>query len=229
MNTGTSTTSLLEPQKNENNSMEIPFCGCLSVQFYQPYFDVDTSDVQNRLQQALIFCGRQETFMTFVGTKPDVYGPFWIATTLVFTLSVSANMHGWLQSWLNGNDLWRYNFQSVVSACSIIYGFSFLPPAALWFIFRQFEIKQHSKLANCICLYGYSMFIFIPATLICILPSALAKWLVLLGAGVSSGLFLLRNLAPILMEEARQQTFIILGAIAFVQLAFVLCLKFMFY
>lgn len=106
MNTGTSTTSLLEPQKNENNSMEIPFCGCLSVQFYQPYFDVDTSDVQNRLQQALIFCGRQETFMTFVGTKPDVYGPFWIATTLVFTLSVSANMHGWLQSWLNGNDLW---------------------------------------------------------------------------------------------------------------------------
>lgn len=57
----------------------IPFCGCLSVKFYQPYFDLDTQDVSNRIWSSLFFCRRQDTFLDNFATKnPDVYGPFWV-------------------------------------------------------------------------------------------------------------------------------------------------------
>ena len=57
---------------------DIPFCGCLSVRYYQPYFDVDTDDVISRVLNAVLFCGREENFLTKIGNKPDAYGPFWV-------------------------------------------------------------------------------------------------------------------------------------------------------
>lgn len=58
--------------------VDIPCCGCLSVQFYQPYFDINSDDVKNRLLQALFYCKRGELFLTVVGDKPDAYGPVWV-------------------------------------------------------------------------------------------------------------------------------------------------------
>jgi hypothetical protein len=57
---------------------EIPFCGCLSVRYYQPYFDVDTAEVIGRIGNALFYCGRDQTFLNLIGDKPDAYGPFWV-------------------------------------------------------------------------------------------------------------------------------------------------------
>lgn len=57
---------------------DIPFCGCLSVRFYQPYFDVDTDDVVTRISHAVFYCRREQNFMATIGNKPDVYGPFWV-------------------------------------------------------------------------------------------------------------------------------------------------------
>jgi hypothetical protein len=60
-------------------------------------------------------------------------------------------------------------------------------------------------------------------------PSEIASWLALLGAAAASGLFLLRNLAPLIAAHARQQEMPILGLIGFLQFAFSLALKFGFY
>jgi hypothetical protein len=71
--------SLLRESKKDDNAADIPFCGCLSIKFYQPYFDLDTRDVLNRSWSALVFCGRQETFLEQFSLKsPDGYGPFWV-------------------------------------------------------------------------------------------------------------------------------------------------------
>jgi hypothetical protein len=43
----------------------------------------------------------------------------------------------------------------------LVYGFAGGVPLALWFVFRQFEARL--RLITAICLYGYSLFIFIPA------------------------------------------------------------------
>jgi hypothetical protein len=60
--------------------VDIPCCGCLSVQFYQPYFDINSEDVKKRLMQSLFYCKREELFVAVVGEKPDAYGPVWVST-----------------------------------------------------------------------------------------------------------------------------------------------------
>jgi len=47
---------LLESGLNTQNEPDIPFCGCLSVRYYQPFFDVDTSDVLSRISNSFFFC-----------------------------------------------------------------------------------------------------------------------------------------------------------------------------
>lgn len=83
---------------------EIPLCGCLSVRFYQPYFDIDTADVVSRIMNALFYCKREENFLSRMKDKPDAYGPFWIATTLIFTVAVTSHINSWLSSWMQGKN-----------------------------------------------------------------------------------------------------------------------------
>jgi hypothetical protein len=57
---------------------EIPLCGFLTVQYYQPFFDVDTVDITNRIMQSTFYCRREQSFLTLINDKPDAYGPFWV-------------------------------------------------------------------------------------------------------------------------------------------------------
>ena len=41
--------------------------------------------------------------------KPDLYGPFWICTTLVFTTAIAGNLANYLQH--EGNIVWQYDFK----------------------------------------------------------------------------------------------------------------------
>ena len=47
-------------------------CACLSVEYYRPFFDVDTEEVLARLKHALFFCGAGPSpFMELISEKPD--------------------------------------------------------------------------------------------------------------------------------------------------------------
>eukprot|EP01041_Mallomonas_annulata_P001499 gene1499-2892_t len=197
--------TLLEGGRTGNEQPEIPFCGCLSIRYYQPFFDVDTTDIGTRLLNAVFFCRRETPFVALINEKPDAYGPFWISTTLVFTIAVTSHINSWLSSWIKGNT-WEYDFQSVVTVASLIYGFMGMVPVSIWFVLRQLDAK-----------------------LICLAPSELVSWLALLGAAALSSVFLLRNLAPVFVLHARQQAPIMLGVIGFTQLVLTLSLKFCFY
>ena len=73
-------------------------CSCFTVSYYQPYFNVHTSDVQERLRGTLNFAQPEPTFLSIIGDTPDAYGPFWVATTLIFIISVTSNLARTLQS-----------------------------------------------------------------------------------------------------------------------------------
>jgi hypothetical protein len=89
---------------------EIPLCGFLSVRFYKPYFDVDTKDITARLYHALLYHKKDDSFMTIIAEKPDAYGPFWIATSLIFAVAVASHISSFLSAWLRGVS-WAYDFQ----------------------------------------------------------------------------------------------------------------------
>ena len=73
-------------------------CACVSMAYYRPYFNVHTSDVAERLRGTLAFYQSEPTFLSIIGDTPDAYGPFWVATTLIFTISVTSNLARTLQS-----------------------------------------------------------------------------------------------------------------------------------
>ena len=62
---------------------EVPLCGFLTVQYYQPFFDVDTVDISNRILASTFFCRREQNFVTMIGDKPDAYGPIWVRNQTV--------------------------------------------------------------------------------------------------------------------------------------------------
>lgn len=105
---------------NNLKSEDIPFCGCLSVRYYQPvrlnttsmsdlsqYFDVNTTDVTSRLYNSFLFCRvfhslygiikrtfqAETTFMSTIMDKPDAYGPFWVSFIGSFCSKFSIDSH----------------------------------------------------------------------------------------------------------------------------------------
>lgn len=110
-------------------------------------------------------------------------------------------MNGYFTSWVKGN-VWEYNFQSVLSACSLLYGFLFGAPAAIWFVFKQYEPKL--KFVTVFCLYGYSMFTFGPAL---VRINVMAKYfLSLISLSVSSLRLLLVGF-PCSLQLSSQRSF----------------------
>jgi hypothetical protein len=214
------------PLLAKEDESDVPMCGCLSVRYYQPYFDIDTGDITKRVTASVLYLKRDDSFMGIIRDKPDAYGPFWVSTTLVFVVAFTSHLSSWLASWMVGKN-WAYDFESVVTAATLIYGFAFGAPALLWLLLRQFEPKV--KLITILCLYGYSLCIFVPWAFFCLVPSAILSWVSLLGACVLSGLFLARNLAPTVLEIAGHHAATILGVVAFGQFCFSLTLKLSFF
>lgn len=70
---------------------------CFRMSTYTAYFDVDTSDVRDRLQASVLHFYAPDKFRCEVVGPcrteslkgPDLYGPLWITMTLVFFVAVS--------------------------------------------------------------------------------------------------------------------------------------------
>lgn len=224
---------------------DIPFCGFMSLQYYQPYFDVDTDEVIARLKCAAV-AFKDDRFMQEISEKPDLYGPFWITTSLVFVVAVVSHFYSYVSSILNSQAEWAYDFQSVVNVASVAYTFVCCVPAAIWFLMKQYEQQPDGgaaageaspsnsmalNLVTCLCIYGYSLLYFIPATLLCLIPSELLAWMAFLAAAVVSALFLMRNLGPRILSYSipRQHVPLVLAGLGAVQLVFMMTIKISFF
>jgi hypothetical protein len=71
-------TDQLLKEKAPQEEADIPFCGCLSVRYYKPYFDVDTADISSRIMSSLFYCRSEQNFLASISARPDAYGPFWV-------------------------------------------------------------------------------------------------------------------------------------------------------
>ena len=55
------------------------------------------------------------------------------------------------------------------------------------------RVGATKKLTDILCIYGYTLAVFVPISILCVLPSDLLRWaLIFLGGGVSA-VFLLSN------------------------------------
>jgi hypothetical protein len=66
--------------------------------FIGKYFDVEVDDIKEKLISALIPGNRG--FHALAEKQPDLYGPFWILTTLVFLVCVVSNISSYIKVYL---------------------------------------------------------------------------------------------------------------------------------
>lgn len=202
-----------------------PMCACLTIAYYRPHFDVDTSDVVTRLKKGFIPSSGENSLLAEVQAKPDLYGPFWVCATLVFVIGVAANFASWV--YWDKNTTWEYDFTHVTLALGVVFGYAVGMPGAVWLLCKYFGVPL--SLITLLCLYGYSMVAFIPAAMLCTTPVEALDWLALTAAFGLSIAVLLRNTWDLLTANAdptQRKVFAGIMAVAHLLLAFMLKLLF---
>lgn len=211
------------------------------VEYYRPLFNVDTVEVLQRILRSLT--PFRFGFIETAKANPDFYGPFWISTTLIFLVATSGNIYKLIRHYIeqgkNNNfnstsdnsatykDEW--NYQMIVVGAAIIYAYTLLLPLLIWGAFKYMAVPV--KFLEVVCIYGYTLFIFIPVSVI--LPflafSDLAQWLLTFIAVGWSGFFLVSNLLVTVKDIAFKRGLLAMVVVAAIHAALGLTYKLYFF
>jgi len=185
--------------------------------YYRPFFDVDTKQVLSRLIHSLL--PLRANFFERISSNPDLYGPFWICTTLIFILVVTNSFDNYI------NKTEKYEFTKVTLAAGAIYGYALLVPAIVSAIFYWFDVPVRTL--EVISIYGYSFSIYILVAILSLFPSNTVRWIIAgIGFGVSE-LFLLINFFGVIRQHvARGLIILVCMGVAHAGLALLLKLYF---
>lgn len=194
-----------------------------SIQFYAHYFDIDTADILNRCVSTIY---PRQNFLDVLDGNPDLYGPFWIATTVVVILFLTGTISQYLAQ--HHDKHFEYDFKLLSGAAGLIYGYTAFVPIALWAALKWFGASG-SDLVECWALYGYSNLVWIAVALLSWSPlTPLNYAIVAVGFGWSV-FFLLRNLWPVLTSTEKKTGKMLLVAVVVLHAALAVAIKVLFF
>ncbi|MCJ1238186.1 hypothetical protein MMC14_006175 [Varicellaria rhodocarpa] len=194
-----------------------------SLSFYAQFFDVDTAEVLRRCRTALY---PRSNFLDVLDGNPDLYGPFWIATTVVFILFLTGTISQYLA--YKGQGHFEYDFTLLSGASGLIYGYTGVIPVALWGVLRWFG-SEGANLLECLTLYGYANLIWIPVALISWSPITILNY-VFVGVGfVASALFLVRNLYPVVSATDQKTSKVLVIVVVALHAGLAIAIKILFF
>ena len=191
-----------------------------NMSFLQSYFDIETDDIIKRLLASLIPCNKN--FINIVEKKPDLYGPFWIYTTLIFIIASA----GSLTQYIHGADQEDYFQKFIPIAGGVIYGVGFCLPLivkALMYVFGS-----ETSFVLVLCIYAYSFTIYAPIFILCI-PFENLQWILLFLAVLDSSCFLLINFWAELSKYVDNRNYFIIVVICIFQLSLLFVFKLEFF
>ena len=188
--------------------------------FIRPYFKVTFNDIKTRIIKS--FIPINNSFFDIAVEHPDLYGPFWIYTTLIYVIAAGGAL-----SYYFTNSVNNYFQAFVPVAGSILYFFGFGFPFVMWLCLRIF--KNEMKYVSLICLYGYSLTCFIPVLILCACGFAWVQWLLLLYGIANSTAFVMLNLWNHIRSIEEKKKYIFLGIFGAGQFILFLILKFYFF
>ncbi|PAA77334.1 hypothetical protein BOX15_Mlig008044g3 [Macrostomum lignano] len=169
----------------------------LSMAYYQQFFDVDTNQVGKRILSSFVPRPNRNLVSDDIRHSPDLYGPFWVCTTLVFVTAIAGNLADYFQtSAAGGNYVWVYDFRKVTFAATAIYLYWWLVPLLLWAVTWWRQVPEKYAYLELLCLYGYSLSIYIPVSVLCVIQLAAVQWALILLAMALSGTVLALSLWP---------------------------------
>jgi len=160
-----------------------------NIQYYSFLFNVDTKQVGHRVARAL--SPYPPNFFEVISANPDLYGPFWIATTLVFLMAAAGNVAAYFQHLKDSgsSEQWKFDIDKLSEAVGVIYGFITIIPLILWGFFKYKKIPL--TLMDVLCIYGYSFFVYIPISFLSVIPFDWIKWVMVgIATAISTSLIM---------------------------------------
>ncbi|KAL5709459.1 hypothetical protein ACHQM5_020143 [Ranunculus cassubicifolius] len=198
--------------------------GYLSISSYTQYFNVETDVVLERIRNSLYPV--HGDFFRKIGNNPDLYGTIWIATTLIFVIAALGNCATYLiRERSDKTTPWIFDVSYLNVAAGGIYGYTLIAPAAYHFLLQYLGLNT-SSLVRFWCMWGYSLFIFIPASFLLVIPLEFLRWIVIIASGSASASFVALNLKS---EIQASDLNVVLVSSFVLQLALALFIKIWFF
>ena len=170
------------------------------LNYFRQYFRITTKEVEQRIISS--FKPYNSKFYEEASNNPDLYGPFWIYTTLIFVIASG----GSLSKYFNGDNSKNY-FQSFVrGAGSLIYIFGFGFPFLIWGYMKF--IGEVISYFYILCIYGYSFSPFIPIIILCSCGINVIQWILLCYAIANSTLFVITNLWKEISKQEQKKNIV---------------------
>jgi len=182
----------------------------LSLDYYKVFFDVKGDQVLQRAIASLYpFKGHLEQN---IRGNPDFYGPVWISVSLILTSAISHGIAQFIENAPNcvavDTDMRRTSF-----VMTVVFLYTFLLPSSIWAFLKYQNAGTRQPLASYICLYGYSMAVFIPISILWVLRIPMVMWPVMLGAAAITAYSLVSSLWPSLEGISAVQTRILVSIV----------------
>jgi len=182
----------------DDNELSRKVGGVFDVEAYSVYFDISTLQVCQRCIATFFPPYNAQFLAEVLEDKPDLYGPFWVPTTVIFTLFVSTTMSRTVEAYMKGVKGYTYEFTTLGTATGIVYTYALGFPLLFWAGIRYWAGITERTALEVVNIYGYSMTIWAAASLLCIPPSPWFRLVITFLSTVFSGFFILRNLYPML-------------------------------
>jgi hypothetical protein len=201
-------------------------CGCLSLDFWSGYFQINQTDILNRLTLTLNPTA-PTTLFSEIAENPDFYGPIWVMNLLIFSLSVCSNFFHLLRVQLIGGGDLEYDFSKIGFSITMVYG-AFALFTGIFVGMSKVLGGGNMNLFQVACIYGYSFSYFAAACMLSIIPIEFIRALIWIGAGAASTFMLLKNFKEYVESREGNAKTITLAVIAVFQvvLTFTFWLKF---
>jgi hypothetical protein len=166
--------------------------------------NVETLTVQCHLEQAPTAPVTSVESRKPFNDKEDLYGPFWLSTTLILTIAVASNLSALVRSVTSQQDPLRghlstlsaIDFRNMVHAASLIYTYIVVASVGIAAAKRYVSDSSVSTVPYTVCVYGYATAPLIPAVWICAVGDNALSWFALFVAAALSAWTIIRNLWP---------------------------------
>uniref|UniRef100_H3CCP4 Protein YIPF n=1 Tax=Tetraodon nigroviridis TaxID=99883 RepID=H3CCP4_TETNG len=178
-----------------------------TFEYYQSFFNVDTLQVLDRVKGSMMPLPGRNFVKHHLRNNPDLYGPFWICVTLVFSVAIGGNLSTFLRERGNPSYHYRPQFHRVTIAAVVIFLYAWLVPFCLWgfLTWRQRAERQIGgySFLETVCVYGYSLFIYIPTSVFWIVPFEWLHWALIVIAILISGSVLVLTFWPVVHDDTK--------------------------
>ncbi|CAF0892062.1 unnamed protein product [Brachionus calyciflorus] len=188
-------TSLLEDNFTSEKTYSV-----WQIEYYQKYFNLSTSDFISRLIGSVIPSFGENSLLNKIRPSPDLYGPFWITTTLICTIAIGGNLVSFIQNF-GKSYTWQTDFHKVTSSAFTIVLYSLVLPAILYVILRSRQARAELEFIEILCIYGYSLAIYVPVSLLWLINVPFLQWTFVLIAIILSSSVLFVTFWPIFGQD----------------------------